>query len=302
MDDSGPDPWGLQEHEGPWTAADRLALASRLHAQRRGRVELVDGSLLVGPATGAARTAVVERVRQAVAAALPSGLRVTGPVALRLGPDCVLVPDLIVTRTPAPGPGAATPGGGSPHGGADTGRAPVAAGTAAELPTAPVEPSVTARGPVTAPFSVAVMVGLGAGPVDVPVSSARAAGGAPTGAWPAVVAAPLPPADPHVGGDRSVDPVPVPAPEGPELLDAADVLMVVEVVGREHGAADRLFKPQLYARGRIPYSLLVDHDAALVVAGMIINGRYHEYARAADGAPLVLEEPFPLRLHPVEPT
>ena len=80
------------------------------------------------------------------------------------------------------------------------------------------------------------------------------------------------------------------------MLDAADTLMVIEVVGRDHGATDRLFKPQLYARSRIPYSLLIDHDVPFAVAEMIISGRYHEYASAGEGAVLRLEEPFGLQL------
>ncbi|OLT13270.1 hypothetical protein BJF78_22285 [Pseudonocardia sp. CNS-139] len=128
---------------------------------------------------------MIERVRATVAAALPEGLHVVGPVPLRLGTDCVLVPDLVVTSTP---------------------------------------PSV----------------------------------GAP--------------------------------------MDAAAALMVVEVIGSDHGAVDRTFKPQLYARSRIPYSLLVDHDAPFAVADMIIGGRYHEYAHARRGQSLRIEEPFALEL------
>jgi hypothetical protein len=169
------------DHEGPWTEEAYLALP------RDGRVEVVDGTLLVGPTASEQRARVIGRVREAVLAALPDGLRVVGPVPLRLGPDCVLVPDLIVTGNTA--------------------------------------------------------------------------------------------------DDASA-----------ELLDAAAALMVIEVVGRDHGATDRLFKPQLYARSRIPYSLLIDHDSGFAVADMIISGRYHEYAHAAPGEALRLEEPFGLEL------
>ena len=54
-----------------------------------------------GPGAGPQRLHAIERVRAAVAAALPDGLRVQGPVPLRLGPDCVLMPDLIVTAAAA---------------------------------------------------------------------------------------------------------------------------------------------------------------------------------------------------------
>jgi len=167
-------------HKGPWTEDDYLALP------RDGRIELVDGALLLGPGASEQRVRMVSRVRDALRAVLPDGLRVLGPLLLRLGPNCVLVPDLVVT------------------GAADDDIAPV--------------------------------------------------------------------------------------------LDADAALMVIEVVGRDHGATDRTFKPQLYARSGIPYSVLIDHDDPSAVAGMIISGRYHEYARAAAGERLRLEEPFVLEM------
>jgi hypothetical protein len=71
---------------------------------------------------------------------------------------------------------------------------------------------------------------------------------------------------------------------------------VIDVVGRGNGVADRWFKPQLYAGSRIPYALLVDHDAPFAVGNMLIGGRYHEYAGAEGGGVLTLEEPFALEL------
>ncbi|MFC4950212.1 Uma2 family endonuclease [Pseudonocardia sp. GCM10023141] len=180
------------DHEGPWTEAAFLSLLPVSAPQGASRIELSDGSLVIGPGCGPARAVAVARARAAVAAALPDGLRVIGPVPLRLGPDCVLVPDLVVTRIR---PDAAD------------------AEDAAEV-----------------------------------------------------------------------------------IIDAGAALIVVEVVGREHGITDRAFKPQLYARSRIPYSVLIDHDHPFAAAHMIISGRYHEYARAAAGERLVLEEPFPLEI------
>jgi hypothetical protein len=198
------------DHEGPWTEDAYLALA------HDGRVEVVDGTLFVGPGASAQRARVIERVRDAVAAALPGGLCVRGPVPLRLGPDCVLVPDLIVTAAPAADE--ADPDGG------DGEKADDEAGDPADN------------------------------------------GG-------------------NTGGDADGG-----------LLEAAAALMVIEVVGRDHGATDRTFKPQLYARSRIPYSLLIDHDGPFAVADMIIGGRYHEYARARGAERLRIEEPFALEL------
>ena len=186
----------LFDHEGPWTEAAYLTL------KHDGRVEVVDGTLLIGPNARPRRARTIERVRAAVSAVLPDGLVVRGPVPLRLGLDCVLVPDLIVTA-------------------------------------APTEES--------------------------------------TGDEPA--------------GDAE-----------PVVLDAAAALLVIEVVGSDHGAADRSFKLQLYARSRIPYSLLLDHDGPFAVADMIIGGRYHEYARAGGDETLLIEEPFRLELDLAEVT
>lgn len=170
------------DHEGPWTEDAYLALPADGRAD--GRVEVVDGTLLVGPAAAAARTRAVGAVQAAVEAALPEGLKVFGPLPVRLGEDCLLVPDLVVTGLAEPG----------------------------------------------------------------------------------------------------------------EVIDAEAALLVVEVIGSDHGAVDRVVKPQLYARSQIPYALLFDHDAPSAVANMIISGRYHEYARATADAPLQIEEPFSLTL------
>jgi hypothetical protein len=206
------------DHEGPWTEAAYLAL------QHDGRVEVVDGTLLVGPGASPKRKRVIERVRAAVAAALPDGLRVQGPVPLRLGRDCVLVPDLIVTAAPAEEPGAETE-------------------DEAEGESADEKPA------------------------DEAASDEKEDGAAEVA-----------------------------------VLEAAAALMVIEVVGWDHGATDRSFKPQLYARSRIPYSLLIDHDSPFAVADMIIGGRYHEYAQAGGDERLLIEEPFRLELDLAEVT
>jgi hypothetical protein len=211
----------LFDHEGPWTEAAYLAL------KHDGRVEVVDGTLLIGPGAGPRRTRAIERVRAAVAAALPDGLVVRGPVPLRLGLDCVLVPDLIITAAASPDDEA---------GEAD---------------------------------------GEGEGVDD-------AAEGEPA------------------ADDTDTTVLETTAPETTALetavLDATAALMVIEVVGSDHGATDRSFKLQLYARSRIPYSLLLDHDGPFAVADMIIGGRYHEYARAGGDETLLIEEPFRLEL------
>jgi hypothetical protein len=177
------------DHDGPFTERDYLELTPR-----HGHVELVEGTLLVGPMAGAEHRAAVAAVRAELEKALPDGLRVVGAEPLRLGHDCVLVPDLLVAR-------------------------------ALEQPAAAEEDD----------------------------GSAAAAS---------------------------------------ELLDCADVLMVVDVVDRTHGITQRSFKPQLYARSRIPYAVLVDSAARVGSASMLIGGRHHEFAQAGAGERLLLEEPF----------
>lgn len=94
-------PQHLFDHAGAWTEEAWLALP----ADRR--IELVDGSLLVAPSTDEHHARAVAAVRAAVAAVLPDGLEVTGPVALRLAPGRILVPDLVVAarRPDDPEPG-----------------------------------------------------------------------------------------------------------------------------------------------------------------------------------------------------
>jgi hypothetical protein len=207
------------DHDGPFTERDFRELTPR-----HGHVELVEGTLLVGPKAGPEHGAAVAAVRAALEKALPAGLRVVGAMPLRLGHDCVLVPDLMVARAveavPEPAPGS-TEGSAAGQEGADP-----AAGTS----TGGTED---------------------AGAADEPAA---------------------------------------------DLLDGADVLMVVDVVDRTHGITQRSFKPQLYARSRIPYAVLVDSAARAGSASMLIGGRHHEFARAGAGERLVLEEPFRIEI------
>jgi putative restriction endonuclease len=220
-EDAGPEvPVGLPvEHRGTWSEADYRALGEK--ALGDGRVELIDGALLVGPGPTEDDERTVARTRAALEEALPDGLCVVGPVALRMGPDCVLVPDLLVMRAPA------------------TGETDADAEDDAEND-----------------------------------------------------------ADDEAENDAEPDTDPASDPDA--VIDAAEVLLVAEIVGPEHGAVERVFKPLLYARARLPYLLIVDHQAPFAAASMVIGGRYHEYARASGSDELELEEPFRLRLRPRE--
>ena len=193
-------------HHGAWTEEDYRALGGGVIGKGPlgdGRVELIDGALVIGPAPTANDERAIAVARAALLESLPEGLCVVGPVGLRMGQDCLLVPDLVVMREP--------------------------------------ESAEPASETASDPEAV----------VDTP-------------------------------------------PEA--VIDAGEVLMVAEIVGPDHGAVDRVFKPLVYARARLPYLLLVDRHAPFAAASMVISGRYHEYARAVGPDELELEEPYRLRL------
>lgn len=80
-----------------------------------------------------------------------------------------------------------------------------------------------------------------------------------------------------------------------DVVDAADVLLVVDVASR--GAlVDQIVMPQLYADAGIPYYLRIDRHTPAALAHMLIAGRHREFAAAGPGQTLTLEDPFPLAL------
>lgn len=89
-------------HEGSWTEEAYLGLRGG-GTVPDGRVELVDGCLIVSPGPDAARSGLVDRLRQLLVGALPDGLDVVGPVALRVAPGRILLPDLLVVTRPGDG-------------------------------------------------------------------------------------------------------------------------------------------------------------------------------------------------------
>jgi Uma2 family endonuclease len=81
-------------HEGPWTEADVLALPVDRH------IELLDGSLLVSPTSSHRHQWLSSRLWAALNAEAAHGVRALEAVNVRVGPDRILIPDLVVIEEP----------------------------------------------------------------------------------------------------------------------------------------------------------------------------------------------------------
>jgi len=81
-------------HEGPWTEADVLALPVDRH------IELLDGSLLVSPTSSHRHQWLSSRLWAALNAEAAPGVRALEAVNVRVGPDRILIPDLVVIEEP----------------------------------------------------------------------------------------------------------------------------------------------------------------------------------------------------------
>ena len=84
----------LSEYVGPWTEEDFLALP----VDRR--VELLDGALLVSPSARGKHQRLSSRLAIAFDAVVPVGLEVLEAVNVRVGPDKILIPDLVMITAP----------------------------------------------------------------------------------------------------------------------------------------------------------------------------------------------------------
>lgn len=83
----------LVSHAGPWTEEDYLALP-----ESRSRIELLDGVLLVSPALAGRHQRIARRLSFALETAIPAGLEVLDAINLRVGPERVFIPDIVVLR------------------------------------------------------------------------------------------------------------------------------------------------------------------------------------------------------------
>jgi Uma2 family endonuclease len=85
------------------------------------------------------------------------------------------------------------------------------------------------------------------------------------------------------------------------VYEAAEVVLVAEVVSPSTVAADRVLKPALYAAAGVEWSLRVELTAGAppaLTAHRLASGAYAEYDQASPGRPLQLPEPFRLEIDP----
>jgi Uma2 family endonuclease len=84
----------LLDHVGPWTEEEFLALPDDR------RIELLDGGLLVSPGPGGRHQRMSSQLWHALGRAAPDWLEVLEAINVRVGPDRILIPDLVVVTNP----------------------------------------------------------------------------------------------------------------------------------------------------------------------------------------------------------
>ncbi|KUL33351.1 hypothetical protein ADL15_17820 [Actinoplanes awajinensis subsp. mycoplanecinus] len=84
----------LDDHEGPWTEVEYLALGETIN-----RIELIDGSLWVSPGPNFPHQSISYRLTSALHhEARTAGYRIAEAMNLRIAESRILIPDLIVGR------------------------------------------------------------------------------------------------------------------------------------------------------------------------------------------------------------
>lgn len=105
------------------------------------------------------------------------------------------------------------------------------------------------------------------------------------------------------GGYRSPDIALIPGElteGGYDLLMGDDVLLAVEVTGKDAITRDTITKPLVYARLGIPYYWVVriDGPEPVVTVYRRVGGRYEEMVTVTAGESVTITEPFPITIEP----
>ncbi|MGH3693782.1 MAG: Uma2 family endonuclease [Pseudonocardiaceae bacterium] len=82
-------------HAGPWSEQEWAALPESM-----GRVELLDGALVVSPFPAVPHQRLVRNLARALEAAAPAGLEVFEGLNIRVGRDRIMIPDIVVLNEP----------------------------------------------------------------------------------------------------------------------------------------------------------------------------------------------------------
>ena len=82
-------------HAGPWTEQEWAGLPESM-----GRVELLDGALVVSPFPAVAHQRLVRNLARALEMAAPAGFEVFEGLNVRVGRDRIMLPDIVVLDEP----------------------------------------------------------------------------------------------------------------------------------------------------------------------------------------------------------
>jgi Uma2 family endonuclease len=82
-------------HAGPWTEQQWAALPESM-----GRVELLDGALIVSPFPAVSHQRLVRNLARALEAAAPAGFEVFDGLNIRVGRDRIMTADIVVLDEP----------------------------------------------------------------------------------------------------------------------------------------------------------------------------------------------------------